>query len=378
MSKQAVYEYLLAILAQYQSASKREKSNLLDQAEKVTKLSRKNLIRKLNKSSEALGEDSHRKRPGAPPKYPKELLSTHLHHLWVQMERISAPRMKQAYVDWLPFYKEADSRIKALMCQMSASTLERFLREIRGKEETQKGLSSRCPARYMKNKIPLQVLDFKATEPGFTQADTVAHCGSNLSGAFASSLTMVDLWSTWTENRALLSKKSSEVRARVKDIEECLPFALKAIHTDSGSEFLNNNMINFANRNRNGKHIALTRSRPYRKNDNCFVEQKNYTHVRELFGYERIEDERLVKLMDEIYTNYWNPLQNFFLPNFKLKEKVRIGAKIKKTYDKPMTPYDRLMKSDHLSDTQKRALAERKRELNPFTLKQGGQTERVL
>lgn len=140
-----------------------------------------------------------------------------------------------------------------------------------------------------------------------------------------------------------------------------------AINVDSGSEFLNWEMINFTR----SKKIAFTRSRPYKKNDNCWVEQKNYTHVRELFGYDRITEEYLVALMNEIYKNYWNPLQNYFLPTFKLKEKIRIGSRIQKKYDKPKTPYQRLMDCSHLTEEQKGRLKQRKKELDPFKLERG-------
>ncbi len=115
----------------------------------------------------------------------------------------------------------------------------------------------------------------------------------------------------------------------------------------------------------------MTRSRPYKKNDNCYVEQKNYTHIRELFGYERIGNESLIELMNDLYKNYWNPLQNFFLPTFKLKEKYRIGARIVKKYDEPKMPYRRLMESPHLTEEQKERLKQTKEKLNPFTLQEG-------
>ena len=112
-------------------------------------------------------------------------------------------------------------------------------------------------------------------------------------------------------------------------------------------------------------------SLPYKKNDNCYVEQKNYTHVRELFGYQRFDIKDLKALMNDIYINYWNPLQNYFLPSFKLKDKIRIGGRIKKIYAPPQTPYERLMESHHLTEEQKAALSERKRGPNPFELKGG-------
>jgi hypothetical protein len=180
---------------------------------------------------------------------------------------------------------------------------------------------------------------------------------------------MTDIASTWTENRAIFTKSGHEVRKCFTKLERDLPFTLWAVNTDSGSEFLNNPVLNFMQDDKGNPRIQFTRSRPYQKNDNCYVEQKNYTHVRELFGYERYEDPELIELMNEIYKEYWNPLQNFFIPNFKLKEKMRVGSKIVKKYDRPQTPYTRLMISPYLTKEQKDALQARKKKLNPFTLK---------
>ena len=218
----------------------------------------------------------------------------------------------------------------------------------------------------MKNKVPINTLDSQIKEPGYTQTDTVSHCGNSSQGPFVSSLTVTDILTTWTENRSMLTKKGVEVKKQFRDIEKALPFKLLAINSDSGSEFLNKDMLQFTNY---GTRVIFTRSRPYKKNDNCFVEQKNFTHVRELFGYERFEDEILVDLMNEIYIKYWNPLQNFFLPTFKLKEKVRVGAKIQKKYDKPKTPFQRVIDSGVLNNWEEKELRARKSQLDPFELK---------
>ncbi len=164
----------------------------------------------------------------------------------------------------------------------------------------------------------------------------------------------------------MLTKKGIKVQACFKDIEVDLPFKLLAINADSGSEFLNGPMLAFT---KYGQRIKYTRSRPYKKNDNCYVEQKNFTHVRELFGYDRLEDEKLVQQMNTIYKDCWNPLLNFFIPNMKIKEKVRIGGMIPKKYDEPQTAYTRLMNSQHVTEKQKEALREQKAKLNPFELK---------
>ncbi len=368
VSYQARIEYLRALVKIYLPANKKKKTQLLDDAEKLTGEHRKSLIRILNSNSPEL--NNKKEKCGSKIKYPEELLMPHIKYLWKEMERISPKRMKAAYADWLPLYHENDvnNHVKYLLQKMSASTLARFIKKIKKNDfDSQKGLTSTSPARHMKNKVPINTLDSVITEPGFVQADTVAHCGDCLEGNFINSITLTDIYSTWTENRALFTKKGQEVKGALVDIKRSLPFDLKAINTDSGSEFLNTPVFQLFSE----KKIKFTRSRPYKKNDNCYVEQKNFTHTRELFGYQRFEQKELVTLMNEIYTEYWNPLQNFFLPTFKLKEKIRIGARIKKTYDKPQTPFQRLIDSNALTDEKKAELSQKKKALNPFELKKG-------
>jgi hypothetical protein len=367
MSYHAIKEYLSAIVTRYQNSDKKRKTAILDEAIEVTKYSRKQLIRLLGQPAEELAK---KKPSGRKPKYPPELLRPHIQYLWIQMERVNSRRMKAALPEWLKFYQPEDftSQLRLALEQISAATLERFLRSIRRTLAGTKGLSSTSPARFMKNKIPLNTFDAKINRPGFTQADTVAHCGSTLLGAFVNSLTLTDIHSAWTENRAIFTKKALEVRKQFVDIKQNLPFDLLAVNTDSGSEFLNTPMLEFM-LNQGKDPITFTRSRPYHKNDNSYVEQKNFTHVRELFGYERIEDPTLIPLMNDIYKTCWNPLQNFFLPTFKMIEKKRVGAKVVKKYDKPKTPYQRLMESADLSEERKQRLKEMKKNLNPFELK---------
>jgi hypothetical protein len=372
MSYQALKEYLVAIVDRYKNLNKQEKTALLNEATEVTKLSRKHVIRLLKQPKEVLAK---KKASGRKAKYPPELLLPHIRELWVQMERISGRRMKAAYPDWLPFYKhpEFTPQIRLMLERMSAATLERFLRKIRAGLKAQNGLSitptGGISSRYMKNKVPLNTFDAKVDRPGFCQADTVGHCGTTTAGQYLNTITLTDIDSTWTENRAIFSKNAHNVRKQFADLDQTLPFELLAVNVDNGTEFLNNQMVNFMRRENGKKPIQFTRSRAYKKNDNCYVEQKNYTHVRELFGYERFEDPALIALMDEIYKTCWNPLHNFFLPTFKLKEKVRIGARIVKKFDPPETPYDRLMKSPHFSEERKEKLRLTKKSLNPFQLK---------
>lgn len=366
MSYQSIIEYFEALARIYVRSKRKKKSLLLDQACEITGKHRKTIIKTLNNKV----IKNNKKRCGTKIKYPEELLLPHIKFLWISMERISSKRMKAAFKDWLPFYHENEVtfEVKKLLREMSESTLYRFLKKIKKIESfKQKGLCSTSPARYMKNKVPINTLDSVVKGPGTVQADTVAHCGDNLIGAFMNSITLTDIGSTWTTNRAIFTKKAIEVKNALVNIKRNLPFDLKAINTDSGSEFLNTPVFNMCL----DKKIKFTRSRAYKKNDNCYVEQKNFTHVRELFGYQRFEHEELKDLMNDIYTNYWDPLQNFFLPTFKLKEKIRIGAKIQKKYDKPITPYQRLLNSNALSDKQLNDLIKKRKTLNPFKLKNG-------
>ena len=178
MSHQALREYLLAIVDRYLAAGKAEKSKMLDEAVLVTKLSRKQLIRRLNAGKENLEQ---RKASGRPRKYPRELLRPHIEYLWINMERISAKRMKSALPEWLQYYpnEQCPAHLKLMLITMSAATLARILRDIRGSLAIKKGIATTCPARFMKNKVPINTLDVKVTRPGYTQSDTVAHCGNN-------------------------------------------------------------------------------------------------------------------------------------------------------------------------------------------------------
>ena len=164
------------------------------------------------------------------------------------------------------------------------------------------------------------------------------------------------------------AKTANAVKNATRSIEQDLPFSIRSIQTDCGTEFLNYTMLRYYE-----KRIApvvMSRSRPYQKNDNAHVEQKNFTHVREVFGYDRIGIE-LVALMNEIYRDYWNPLHNFFLPQMQLIEKERYGSKIKKKHDFPKTPFERLKLAPNVTEEEKARQVIRFKSLNPFELKKG-------
>lgn len=195
----------------------------------------------------------------------------------------------------------------------------------------------------------------------------MVHCGNQLAGRFANSLTVTDIYSGWTENYASLSKKAPFIVEGIRDIRRRLPFPLKMFACDNGSEFLNHEFIKYMQKPDEG-YVRLVRRRAYKKNDNAHVEQKNDTHVRQIFGYRRISSEILVGLMNDIYRELWNPLLNHFHPVLKLKKKIRIGGRVRKIYDKPKTPHQRLIDCKDLSPARKAKLEMEHELLNPFDL----------
>ena len=203
--------------------------------------------------------------------------------------------------------------------------------------------------------------------PGYLEADTVAHCGTSMAEDFVWSLTVTDIYSGWTESRSLWNKGATGVVEQIKDIENKLPFPLLAFDSDNGSEFLNMHLIRyFSDRS---KVIPFTRSRPYHKNDNAHVEQKNWIHVRQLLGYKRLENPDVVSLINDLYKNEWSIYQNHFVPTFKLLEKQKINSRYQRLYETPVTPYQRLMDSDYISPEKKYYLRKLHLSLNPYQLK---------
>jgi hypothetical protein len=358
MSNEIKRILLQKLKLRYLKGTRKQKALILDEFCLTTELSRKHAIRLLN------GEiKSHRNHPGPKYRYGDEVRK-HVVILWEAMGRICSKKMARALQRWLPFYEEANPEVRLLLEQISSSTIDRILHKHR--DLVNKGLSTTSPS-LLKNKIPIKLLDSSIIEPGYIEADTVAHCGTSMAGEFINTLTMTDIFSGWTEVRAVWSKRSEEVLNAVKTIEMILPFKIKGFASDNGNEFLNNDLWTYFD-NRKDK-VQFVRRRPYKKNDNAHVEQKNWTHVRQLLGYDRLDQNWDVEYINDMYQNYWLTLWNFFTPVMKLKSKTRIGGRIVKIHDEPKTPFERLLDSEKLSQEEKQALLARAEHLNPFKLK---------
>ena len=357
--------YLEAIRRRYRLASRDKKSKILDEFCAVCGYNRKYAIRILKKR-----RVKKRCKPGRKPWYGPKTILEPLKALWLATDQMCSKRLKVAIREWLPYYEKEQGNLdditRGQLYAISPPTIDRLLKHLRI-EYPSKGLSGTKPGRLLKNQIPIKTDNWDVTQPGFLETDTVAHCGNSLAGDFVWSITMTDILTSWTENRAVWNKGADGVMKQVKNIEKSLLFEILGFDCDNGSEFLNYHLMRYFTKR--DKPVQFTRSRPYHKNDNAHVEQKNWTHVRHLFGYDRFDNPVLVDLMNDLYANEWSLYQNHFCPVMKLIEKKKINSRYYKRYDKPMTPYYRLMGSGCLTDEVKTKLREQHRSLNPFELK---------
>jgi hypothetical protein len=356
-------EYLLAIWDRYQRVGRRFKSKILDEFCAVCGYTRKYAIGLLKRQPR-----QRRKKPGPRRQYDGSVLAP-LKVIWLACEQMCSKRLKVALALWLPFYEQEYGAlaepVRQKLLRMSAATIDRLLKPARARYPG-KGLCGTRPGGRLKHQIPIRTDNDDVDRPGYLEADTVAHCGNSLAGDFVWSVTFTDIYSQWTENRAVWNKGAEGVLQQVKEVEADLAFELLGFDVDNGSEFLAFHLWRYLlDRPR---PVPLTRSRPYRKNDQAHVEQKNWTHVRQLLGYQRLEQPELVPLINDLYRT-WGLLHNFFCPNLKLLSKTRKGAKIVRKYSPPQTPYQRLLESAHLSQDQKQKLQDQFKKLNPLQLK---------
>jgi hypothetical protein len=230
-----------------------------------------------------------------------------------------------------------------------------------------RGRSTTKPGTLLKKHIPIKTRQWDEKKPGFIEADTVAHCGVSMAGQYAHTVDAVDIATGWNEQRAVFGKGETAVLEQLKDIEASYPFPFLGFDSDNGGEFLNYHALkHFTERQ---KPVEFTRSREYESNDNAHIEQKNWTHVRQYLGYDRLDDPRVVGLMNDLYRSEWRLYHNFFMPSVKLLSKERIGSKTVKVHDKPKTPYQRTLESPYVLEKTKTRLKEQFKTLNPFLLK---------
>ena len=360
--------YLANLSKRYRTAKKNEKSIILNELCDMSGFHKKHAIRLLNMPKKI---QQPRINIGRPSLYPAKLYLEPLKRIWLLSDQLCGKRLKMALPLWLPHYGEAyeilDPEVYAGLMSISPATIDRLLASSRIK--CKRSMCGTKPGSILKKHIPIKTDQWDAEKPGFLEADTVAHCGTSLTGSFVWSLTMTDINSGWTEIRATWNKGAIGVLQQIHDIEVCLPFLILGFDCDNGSEFLNWHLMRYFSNEQGTQRVQFTRSRPYHSDDNAHVEQKNWTHVRQLFGYERFDNQGVVAMMNDLCRNEISQLNNYFLPNFKLITKQRVEAKIIKKHSKPATPYQRLMQSEHITEAKKQELTEIYNQLNPFKLK---------
>lgn len=358
----------------YARASKKEKGRMLDEFCALTGYNRKYAGRVL---ARAASQKKTRPPPGRPkpyrgqgrkPVYTLEVRKS-LVKVWAILDCPCGKRLTAAMGDTLKAlekHKEIDlgDGVRSRLLAMSASTADRLLASERKKLEL-KSRSRTRPGSLLKHKIPVRTFaDWNDSRVGFMEIDLVGHDGGNTSGDYCQSLDATDVASGWNEQRAIKNKAQKWTFAALEEIGERLPFPLVGIDSDNGSEFINFHLIEYCE----AEKITFTRGRPYRKNDGCYVEQKNYTSVRRNVGYMRYDTDAELGLLNELY-DVLRLYGNFFLPQAKLIEKVRVGSRVTKRYDEPKTPYRRLLASPDVDEAVKRKLKRQYAKLNPAELK---------
>ena len=369
MSQKSRQEVLEQARQRYGRRGREGRSRLLDEICALCGYERKHAIKVLGGRRPVAGR-SGRSRGGSAPVYGQAERAV-LKKIWLAAEQPCGKRLAAALPVWLPHYEKRYGRLpRALrqrLRQISAASIDRLLAPCRARL----GGRGRCgtrPGTLLRRQIPVRTEHWDVGGPGYIEADTVAHCGESMAGEFCWTLTMTDVHTQWTQTRAVANRGQQAVRAAIAEVEARLPFAILGFDTDNGGEFLNWHLVDYFSKR--PAPVGFTRSRPYRKNDNARVEQKNWTHVRQLVGYGRLEGERVAALLNDLYSPHWEQFRNFFCPVMKHVRTEVVGSRKKRIYDRPATPFERLKASGKVDRAVLAKLQQRFRSLDPFALKQ--------
>lgn len=368
MSTKTRQELTESIRREYRTASKSERSKLLDALCKSCQYNRKYAIRMIQG-----GITPQKKRgtnkTGRPPEYNDLQIRVFLVDLKRKTNLICGKRLKETIPYWIDHFTSFKLResVRVKLLKISSATIDRILKKSNfGFEKI--GLCTTKPGSILKKQIKINTAQWEENRPGFIECDTVAHCGGSLSGNYVHSVNAVDIATLWIETRAIWNKGKIETVRAIESIENAIPFRLLGFDSDNGSEFINWHLKDYFDKRRKNRRIIFTRSREYHKNDNAHIEGRNWTHVRQYLGYNRFDNIRIVELLNDLYQSEWSLFFNFFIPSQKCINKTRIGSRVKKIFDKPKTPYQRVIESDKVEDKVKLKLKQIKKNLNPYEL----------
>jgi hypothetical protein len=362
LTRTARQELVQAVRTRYSSGSRETKSRILEEFASVSGYHRKSAIRILNGAAcPEEGQRGHRR-----PRIYDEGARQALIVLWESSDRVCGKRLKALFPILVPALERnghltLNTEIRPKLLSMSASTIDRLLRDIRTVAGNRR---RRKMPTALRRSVPIRTFaDWNDPVPGFMEIDLVSHCGDVAAGSFAHTLTLTDIASGWTECLPLLFRDSNLIVEAIDGLRGSLPFRLAGIDIDNGGEFLNDILLSYCG----AEGIAFTRSRPYHKNDQAWVEQKNGSVVRRFVGYHRLEGSNAVEALARLYSAT-RLFVNFFQPSFKLKEKIRTGSRILKRYHAPETPASRLLASNTVSGEVKLRLQDITSKLDPLQL----------
>ncbi len=361
VSARAKREYVEAIYQRYRRAQRAEKRQILDEFCHVAAYHRKSAIRLLTGPA-----------PGAvrPPRHRDSRYTAAaieaLRAIWEAAGYPWSRRLKALLPLWMPWARRRLHLRPAVERQglaISPRQIDRRLAPHR--RQLRKRLYGRTkPGTLLKHHIPLKTDRWDVVLPGFTEIDLVAHCGSLGDGEFVHSLNLTDIHTTWVETAAVLGKSQAVVQAALDELRQALPFRLRGIDSDNGSEFINHHLWDYCQ----VQEIQFTRGRPYKKDDNAPIEQKNWTHVRKLLGYVRYDSPAAQAAIHALYRHELRLFQNLFLPSVKLVAKERVGARIRRRYDAPRTPLERVLACPEITPEVAAELQRQRDRLDPFAL----------
>lgn len=331
--------YLEKIIKRYQAASKAAKTRILDELCKVCSYDRKYAIWKLGSWIRGVRKKGRLRRKRE-KKYNPEVLEI-MEKIWEAANYPWSTRLKEIIRLWLPWVKKhfpLSQKQEQQLLAMSPSTMDRALKS--KKHKMKRRLYGRTkPGTLLKHQIPIKTDCWDVEHPGFIEVDLVSHSGPDASGEFLHSVNLTDVLSGWVETRSVMGKGERGVVKALDEMRQELPFDVLAFDSDNGSEFINYHLKRYCDKAK----IQMTRGRPYKKNDNAHIEQKNWTHVRRLLGWSRYDTPKAQEAMNDFYRNEYRMFMNFFQPSVRLQETVRKGSRVKRKYDLPRTPLDRLL-----------------------------------
>lgn len=366
MNTEAKKQYMETLREKYFKASKKGKTKILDEYCNNTGEDRKYAIKKFNYKIKLKDKDIKRTRK---EKYSGEVIAK-LVELWKIFDYPCGQRLKVCIRDELEKLRVFDEikcsdTIANQLLNISSATIDRRLDH--QKEVLKlKGKYKKRNSSFLLSTIPTKTsAEFNKFEIGNVQIDFVESCGVSVAGEYANNLSIVDIATSWWEGYAVVGKGQRRALEGIDIIRKRMPFDWLEMHPDNGPNLLNYSVYEYSKE----KGIALSRSRAYHKNDNCFIEQKNSTHIRKVIGYVRYDTEEEVDILNDLYENELSDYKNFFQPVIKLVEKIRVNGKIHRKYDIAKTPYQRVMESDQIDDRIKKKLKKKYESLNPAELK---------